>query len=64
MKKRRAGFVQRRFVWPLLFAPLWGTLFVSFGIGPIVTRVDVRFSTFVAKYLCLVSKTEDLNTPQ
>ena len=35
------GFVQRRFVWPLLFAPLWGTLFVSFGIGPIVTRVDV-----------------------
>lgn len=36
-----AGFVQRRFIWPLLFAPLWGSLFISFGIGPIVTRTEV-----------------------
>ena len=34
----RAGIVQRQWVWLLLFAPLWGTLFVSFGIGPIVSR--------------------------
>ena len=25
-----------------LFAPLWGVLFVSFGIGPIVTRTPDR----------------------
>lgn len=33
-----AGFVQRRWVWVALFAPLWGTLFVNFGIGPVVSR--------------------------
>ena len=27
-------------MFPLLFAPLWGTLFISFGIGPIVTRTQ------------------------
>lgn len=32
------GFVQRRWVWVALFAPLWGTLFVNFGIGPVVSR--------------------------
>ena len=35
-----AGIVQRQWVWLLLFAPLWGTLFVSFGIGPVVSRTD------------------------
>lgn len=32
--------MQRQWVWPLLFSPLWGTLFVSFGLGPIFTRTD------------------------
>lgn len=34
------GWVQRRWVWPLLFSPLWGTLFISFGLGPILSRTD------------------------
>ncbi|KAL4457453.1 hypothetical protein ABPG75_012318 [Micractinium tetrahymenae] len=34
------GFVQRRWVWVALFAPLWGTLFVNFGIGPVVSRTS------------------------
>ena len=32
--------VTRRWVWPLLFSPLWGTLFVNFGLGPVVSRTD------------------------
>lgn len=36
------GIVQRKWVWILLFSPLWGTLFISFGIGPIVTRTSDR----------------------
>ncbi|EIE18720.1 hypothetical protein COCSUDRAFT_38534 [Coccomyxa subellipsoidea C-169] len=36
------GIVQRKWIWILLFSPLWGTLFVSFGIGPIVTRTSDR----------------------
>lgn len=35
-----AGFVQRRWVWLLLFSPLWGSLFINFGLGPIVSRTD------------------------
>ena len=34
----RAGIVQRQWVWVLIFSPLWGILFVSFGIGPIASR--------------------------
>eukprot|EP01023_Acetabularia_acetabulum_P004392 TRINITY_DN11835_c0_g1_i2.p1 TRINITY_DN11835_c0_g1~~TRINITY_DN11835_c0_g1_i2.p1 ORF type:complete len:364 (-),score=30.16 TRINITY_DN11835_c0_g1_i2:761-1852(-) len=34
------GFVKQRWVWVLLFSPLWASLFVSFGLGPIVTRTD------------------------
>eukprot|EP00879_Flechtneria_rotunda_P020931 GHRR01022039.1.p1 GENE.GHRR01022039.1~~GHRR01022039.1.p1 ORF type:complete len:261 (+),score=76.68 GHRR01022039.1:446-1228(+) len=34
------GFVQRRWVWLLLFSPLWGSLFVSFGLGPVVSRTS------------------------
>lgn len=34
------GFVQRRWVWLVLFFPLWGSLFFSFGLGPIVSRTD------------------------
>ena len=34
------GFVQRRWVWALLFSPLWGSLAINFGIGPIVSRTD------------------------
>jgi hypothetical protein len=35
-----AGIVQRRWVWLLLFSPLWGSLFVNFGLGPIVSRTE------------------------
>eukprot|EP00775_Hariotina_reticulata_P013836 gene13836-13957_t len=34
------GFVQRRWVWLLLFSPLWASLFINFGLGPIVTRTS------------------------
>ena len=37
-----AGIVRRKWIWVALFAPLWGVLFVSFGIGPIVTRTSDR----------------------
>jgi hypothetical protein len=30
----------RKWFWPLLLSPLWGSLFVSFGVGPIVSRTD------------------------
>ena len=35
-----AGPVRRKWVWSLLFAPLWGSLFINFGIGPIVSRTS------------------------
>ncbi|GAX79041.1 hypothetical protein CEUSTIGMA_g6481.t1 [Chlamydomonas eustigma] len=34
------GFVQRSFVWVLLFSPLWASLFISFGLGPLVSRTS------------------------
>ena len=37
-----AGIVRRKWIWVALFAPLWGVLFVSFGLGPIVTRTSDR----------------------
>ena len=38
------GFVQRRGVWVLLFAPLWATLFINFGLvsGAAHTRAENR----------------------
>ncbi|PSC68992.1 methanol dehydrogenase [Micractinium conductrix] len=39
-KLQPTGFVQRQWVWVLLFAPLWGTLFINFGLGPIVSRTS------------------------
>ena len=35
-----AGWVQRKWVWQLLFAPVWATLFINFGLGPIVSRTS------------------------
>lgn len=34
------GLVRRRWVWLLIFAPLWGTLFINFGLGPILMRTS------------------------
>jgi hypothetical protein len=34
------GFVQRQWIYGLLFAPLWATLAINFGIGPIVSRTS------------------------
>ncbi|EFJ48694.1 hypothetical protein VOLCADRAFT_90449 [Volvox carteri f. nagariensis] len=34
------GFVQRRWVWLLIFSPLWASLFINFGLGPVVSRTD------------------------
>ena len=42
-----AGIVRRKWIWLLLFSPLWGTLFISFGIGPIVTRTSDRLPVLV-----------------
>lgn len=39
-----AGPVRRKWVWSLLFAPLWGSLFINFGIGPIVSRTSDPWS--------------------
>ena len=30
--------ISRRWFWPVLFAPLWASLFFSFGLGPVVSR--------------------------
>lgn len=32
--------ISKRWFWPILFAPLWGTIFVSFGLGPVISRTD------------------------
>ncbi|WIA33950.1 hypothetical protein OEZ86_007045 [Tetradesmus obliquus] len=34
------GIVKRKWVWLLLFSPLWGSLFINFGLGPIVSRTS------------------------
>ncbi|KAG2454964.1 hypothetical protein HYH02_000790 [Chlamydomonas schloesseri] len=34
------GFVQSRWVWLLLFSPVWGSLYINFGLGPIVSRTE------------------------
>ena len=34
------GFADRRWVSPMLLSPLWGSLLVSYGIGPVVTRTS------------------------
>lgn len=34
------GFIQRRFVWALIFSPLWGTLFFNLALGPVRVRTD------------------------
>jgi hypothetical protein len=34
------GFVKRRWVYGLLFAPLWASLSINFGLGPVITRTD------------------------
>ena len=32
--------MRRKFIWSILFFPLWGSLFINFGIGPIVSRTS------------------------
>lgn len=34
------GFVRRRWVYGLLFSPLWFTLSISYGLGPVLSRTD------------------------
>lgn len=34
------GFVKRQWVYGLLFAPLWATLAINFGLGPVVSRTQ------------------------
>ena len=33
-----AGMVQRQWVWLLIFSPLWASLFINYGLGPVVSR--------------------------
>lgn len=35
-----SGFVQSRWVWVLLFSPVWGSLYINFGLGPIISRTE------------------------
>ena len=35
-----AGIVPSRWVWALIFSPLWASTFINFGLGPIITRTD------------------------
>jgi hypothetical protein len=32
--------ISRKWFWPLLLSPLWGSLFISFGLGPVLSRTD------------------------
>lgn len=32
------GFVQRQWVWPIVFSPLWAPIFVNFSLGPVLQR--------------------------
>lgn len=34
------GFVKRQWVYAILFGPLWLTLSLSYGIGPVISRTD------------------------
>ena len=34
------GVVRRQWVWLLIFSPLWASLFVNFGLGPVVSRTS------------------------
>ena len=34
------GFVRQRWVYGLLFSPLWFTLSISYGLGPVMSRTD------------------------
>ena len=34
------GFVQRRWIWGIIFSPLWATLTINFGLGPIMSRTS------------------------
>ena len=34
------GFVKNKVTYLALFSPLWGPLFIAFGLGPIWTRTD------------------------
>lgn len=31
---------QSPFLWPLAFSPLWASLFINFGLGPVISRTD------------------------
>lgn len=34
------GFVKRKWVWSIIFAPLWAPIFINFGLGPVISRTD------------------------
>ncbi|GMH42264.1 hypothetical protein BSKO_10183 [Bryopsis sp. KO-2023] len=39
-KLEPGGFITQRWQWAICFSPLWFILFVSYGLGPVVTRTD------------------------
>ncbi|CAD7702504.1 unnamed protein product [Ostreobium quekettii] len=39
-KLEPAGWVQQPWVWTVLFSPLWIILFVSLGLGPVISRTS------------------------
>jgi hypothetical protein len=32
--------ISKRWFWPILLSPLWGSVFVNFGLGPVLSRTD------------------------
>ena len=38
LRLQPADAVGKRWLWPLMFSPLWGALFFSFGLGPVLSR--------------------------
>lgn len=62
------GFVKRQWVYAVLFGPLWLTLSLSYGIGPVVSRTDdplpvvANIAATIASALLIKNYPEAANT--
>ena len=44
---RPSSFVTWRFGWLVVFAPLWGSLLINFGLAPILVRTDEKLPLLI-----------------
>lgn len=58
------GFVKRQWVYAVLFGPLWVTLSLSYGIGPVVSRTDDPLPVFANIGATVVSALLIKNYPE